>query len=112
MLQGLAQWRRHILELFYSGRIGSIEQIEELDQDMETYPLANGEAFGQAHVDIGIGRGVKTIAAGQEVHAVKLTVSIHVGRCGWRRAERETALRAENAADRSAPGELYHAMHQ
>jgi hypothetical protein len=64
VLQRLAERYGHFLELFHSGWVRTIEQIEKLEDGANPDPFLDGKSLGEPHVQIGIGRCLKVVPTG------------------------------------------------
>ncbi len=88
------------------GWILTIQQIEELEQDLHLDPLADVESLGKAHIEIDEGGGGESIPPGGRINIVNRSVAVRVNQGCGNTAEAKAALRPEDAADLDLPGNL------
>src|SRR5262245_183373 len=85
----------------------TVQQIEELEQQLYLDTLGDVETLGKAHIEINEGRRGKGIPPGGKIDAVEITVAVRVSIERVETAEVKAALRPKDAADLKLPRKIH-----
>src|SRR5215468_8254147 len=85
----------------------TVQQIEELEQQLYLDTIGDVETLGKAHIEINECRGGKGIPPGGKIDAVEITVAVRVSIERVETAEVKTALRPKDAADLKLPRKIH-----
>src|SRR5262245_31967463 len=85
----------------------TVQQIEELEQQLNLDAIADVETLGKAHIEINECRRGKSIPPGGKIDPVEITVAVRVPVQRVEAAEVKAALRPKDAADLKLPRKIY-----
>ena len=99
---------KRVVYVIDCGRILSIQEIEEFEQDLQLDPLSKVETLGKAHVEVNEGRGSESIPAGiwPMIDRIESPITIGILCDGGIATKVKPTLRPEDAANLNLPGQV------
>ena len=98
---------RYIFTILDRPWILTVQEIEELEQQLYLDTIGDVETLGKAHIEINERRRGKGIPPGGKIDAVEITVAVRVSIERVETAEAKAALGPKDAADLKLPRKIY-----
>src|SRR5215468_4520807 len=98
---------RYIFTILYSLRILTVQQIEDLEQQLNLDTIGDVETLGKAHIEINECRRGKGIPPGGKIDTVEITVAVRVSIERVETAEVKATLGPKDAADLKLPRKVH-----